>query len=127
MKYKVIKDFGIAEKGDIFVNSEEMPNYFSMEVSENDTYKNMGMTEDLIEAYTKQGYLIKIEEVQSTDKIDEVVAYINELMEAYANDHAEVEEKYANQEIPTCVKVEAETVYYNLTKVLTEIKNRLTA
>ena len=127
MKYKVIKDFGIAEKGDIFVNSEEMPNYFSMEVSENDTYKNMGMTEDLIEAYAKQGYLIKIEEVRSLDKIDEVVAYINELMEAYANDHAEVEEKYVNQEIPTCVKVEAETVYYNLTKVLTEIKNRLTA
>lgn len=127
MKYKVIKDFGIAEKGDIFVNSEETPNYFSMEVSENDTYKNMGMTEDLIEAYAKQGYLIRVEEVQSADKIDEVVAHINELMEAYANDRAEVEEKYANQEIPTCVKVEAETVYYNLTKALTEIKNKLTA
>jgi hypothetical protein len=32
-------------------------------------------------------------------------------------------EAYNDQEIPTCVKVEADTVYYNLTKVLNTIKD----
>ena len=31
-------------------------------------------------------------------------------------------EKYNNQEIPACVKVEAETVYFNMCKLLNKIK-----
>ena len=43
----------------------------------------------------------------------------------YESDYKEVIDKYSEGEIQPCVKVEAETVYYNLNKVLTKIKNTL--
>ena len=34
-------------------------------------------------------------------------------------------DKYSEGKVPPCVKLEAETVYYNLTKVLNKIKEEL--
>ena len=45
--------------------------------------------------------------------------------EQYEKDNQEVTDKVANNELPYCVKVEADTVHANLTKVLTHIKDML--
>ena len=44
------------------------------------------------------------------------------LLEQYENDHNELVEQYNEGEVPQCVKVEADTVYFNMTKVLKHIQ-----
>ena len=44
------------------------------------------------------------------------------MLQKYDSDLDEVLSKYNEGLIPTCVKVEAETVYYNMTKLLDKIK-----
>lgn len=131
MKYKVIKEFGIAKKGDILENSAEDPCLFTFEVEENNFYRSMSISDELLEAYEEDGYVELVEdenedtETEAVDKLCRIFDFINTLLNQYENDHKEVLEKYNNQEIPTCVKVEADTVYFNLTKVLNKIKDMI--
>ena len=47
------------------------------------------------------------------------------MVKQYDEDYNKVSEAYANQEIPTCVKVGAETVYYNMKKLLNKINSMI--
>lgn len=128
MKYKVIKEFGIAKKGDIFENSAEDPQLFTFEVEENNFYRSMSISDELLETYEEHGYVTRIEEDDNVETtIKETVEFIDSLLEQYDSDLNETITKFNNGEIQPCVKLEAETVYYNLTKVLKEVKNKLVA
>lgn len=59
------------------------------------------------------------------NKINNTVKLIDTLINQYENDYKEVIENYEAGKVHPCVKVEAETVYYNLNKVLTKIKDTL--
>lgn len=134
MKYKVIKEFGIAKKGDILENSAEDPCLFTFEVEKDNSYRSMSISDELLDTYEEHGFVELVEEDNSTkenkdmeaiDKLCYISDFIDTLLNQYEEDHKEVLEKYNNQEIPTCVKVEADTVYFNLTKVLNKIKDMI--
>lgn len=127
LKYKVIKDFGSARKGDVLVNSVEDPQVFTMECSNGDiegdnySYRSMSISDDIADLYVEEGYLEEVEDNKST----KVVNLIDNLVDQYDKDYKEVMDKYSEGKVPPCVKLEAETVYYNLTKVLNKIKEEL--
>lgn len=131
--FKVIKAFAEAKKGDIF--EETSDGIFTMErvdVDKNGTgYKSwvsMELTEQIIESLVKDGYLLDMTPEKSEEnitKIKEVEDYIDTLISTYTTDYTNLREAYENGDVQPCVKVEAETVYHNLIKVLNNIKNKI--
>jgi hypothetical protein len=57
------------------------------------------------------------------DRLVAVMNFIDEKLEQYATDHEALETQYNEGDVPQCVKVEADTVYFNLIKVLNKIKD----
>lgn len=117
-KFKVVKEFGCAKKGDVLEQNGDMLGFVE---DTGDTHREMFMSNDLVEAYVEAGML---EEVNSCcDTLEKVTNFVTEKLSQYENDYNEMMEAYNNQEIPACVKVEAETVYYNMNKILKAIND----
>ena len=51
--------------------------------------------------------------------------YIDILIDTYEKDHKDMLEAFENGDVQPCVKVEAETVYYNMIKILNSIKDKI--
>lgn len=133
VQYKVVKEFACGKKGDILTWNDETEMfefYFKDETSE----RALFMDKDTCDEYVDEGYLIVLDDEdecscddtlleEMSDKLDTIANTIDSLLEQYETDHKKLKEAYNNQEVPTCVKVEADTVYYNLTKVLNKIKD----
>lgn len=123
--YKVIKEFASAQKGDMLTYNEDTNLYeFSM-TTENDNEKcsrYMCMDEETAEEFVESGNLLVIEdedkEISAIDKLCALSDLIDTLEAQYKKDHDDIVEAYNNQEIPTCVKVEADTVYFNMNQIL---------
>lgn len=97
---------------------------FSMTI-ENDNEKcsrYMCMDEETAEEFVESGNLLVIEdedkEISAIDKLCALSDLIDTLEAQYKKDHDDIVEAYNNQEIPTCVKVEADTVYFNMNQIL---------
>lgn len=135
--YKVIKEFDNAKKGDIFTETENGTYLMERNTEDNNvsacyesvmrSYVSMELTEAAIAYYVAKGYLLEIKEENENEcnKLAEVADYINKLISTYESDHKAMLESFENGEVQPCVKVEAETVYYNLMKVLNSIKNKI--
>ena len=135
MKYKVVKEFACAKKGDILTwNDDTM--MFEFNYKDDNSERAMFMDEQTCEEYADDGYVIRIENEDEcscddmlieelSDKLTKIESTIDDLLTKYEEDHKQMNEAYNDQEIPTCVKVEADTVYYNLTNVLNTIKDKL--
>lgn len=131
--YKVIKPFNNAIKGDtFFCDPEYDENIYQLERNE---YKDglqstvyMEMTKDVLDEFVKQGYLVECNE-EDTDviasQLSEVLDYVKSLINQYTEDYNNMLKSFEDGGIQPCVKVEAETVYYNLNKVLNAIKNKI--
>ena len=127
--YKVIKEFASAQKGDMLTYNEDTNLYeFSM-TTENDSEKcsrYICMDEETAEEYVESGNLLVIEdedkEISAIDKLCALSDLIDTLEAQYKKDHDDIVEAYNNQEIPTCVKVEADTVYFNMNQILKKVK-----
>lgn len=127
--YKVIKEFASAQKGDMLTYNEDTNLYeFSM-TTENDNEKcsrYMCMDEETAEEFVESGNLLVIEdedkEIPAIDKLCALSDLIDTLEAQYKKDHDDIVEAYNNQEIPTCVKVEADTVYFNMNQILKKVK-----
>lgn len=127
--YKVIKEFASAQKGDMLTYNEDTNLYeFSM-TTENDNEKcsrYMCMDEETAEEFVESGNLLVIEdedkEIFAIDKLCALSDLIDTLEAQYKKDHDDIVEAYNNQEIPTCVKVEADTVYFNMNQILKKVK-----
>lgn len=127
--YKVIKEFASAQKGDMLTYNEDTNLYeFSM-TTENDSEKcsrYICMDEETAEEYVESGNLLVIEdedkEISAIDKLCALSDLIDTLEAQYKKDHDALVEAYNNQEIPTCVKVEADTVYFNMNQILKKVK-----
>ena len=127
--YKVIKKFASAQKGDMLTYNEDTNLYeFSM-TTENDNEKcsrYMCMDEETAEEFVESGNLLVIEdedkEISAIDKLCALSDLIDTLEAQYKKDHDDIVEAYNNQEIPTCVKVEADTVYFNMNQILKKVK-----
>lgn len=125
MSYKVIKEFGSAsaKKGDVLTDNGEGILTFS---STEDGYtRTIYLDYDTANFLCEEGYLLSIDD-ESEYNVDATLELIDDLLEKYESNLKETNEKANKGEIQPCVKLEAETVYYNLNKVLNKIKDTLT-
>lgn len=128
-EYKVIKAFACAKKGDILSYNEDSE-LWEFDIKDGSTQRFMCMDEETAESFVEEGNLLVLKgEAENIcshcQKLDNLKEFIDELIEQYTEDNNTVAEKYAEGEIQPCVKVEADTVYYNLIKVLNRIKEEI--
>lgn len=124
MKYKVIKDFGSAKKGDILDDEEYRElGLVSFYIEEDSITRTMSMDYDTADFLCEEG---KLEVIEDEDNVTKTVDLINDLLDKYKEDYDTIIESFNKGKVQPCVKVEAETVFYNLTKVLNKIKETLT-
>lgn len=134
MKYKVIKEFGCLKKGDILENSVEEPEIFTFEEENDNKYRYFSISDDLLNEYIEDEYVIEIADTEEENDDEEsyadhlenlickTVDEIDKLLESYEKDKEEAKTKYEAKQISTHDMVEAETVYANLEKVLNHIR-----
>lgn len=123
MEYTFNKDFGFFKADDKLTWDEEL-NAFTMEVKEENSFRSAMIDEHTAKDLYSEGILsVGIE--PRNNKVNNAVELIDTLLDQYENDYKEVIENYEAGKVQPCVKVEAETVYYNLTKVLNKIKDTL--
>nr|DAE43745.1 MAG TPA: hypothetical protein [Caudoviricetes sp.] len=126
--YKVIKAFNDLEKGDV-LNRTEDDTFFIEKESQTefgDKYFSIELSEETAEILENDGYLLGMDDEDEEDsKLEEIKEYVDTLIDTYTNDFNSMMEAYNEGDIQTCVKVEAETVYHNLIKVLNSIKNKI--
>ena len=126
--YKVIKEFGCAQKGDVLHENEEGLFELNVECDCSDCYssRSICISSDIADTLATAGYLEEFEETISTkceDRLVAVMNFVDEKIEQYTADHEALTAQYNEGDVPQCVKVEADTVYFNLIKVLNKIKD----
>lgn len=131
-QYKVIKEFGCAQKGDVLKENEEGLFELSVECDCNDMYcsRSICISADIASTLVSAEYLEEFEEHTWQNEIvseiemrlAKVADFVDEKLEQYEQDHEALVAQYNEGEVPQCVKVEADTVYFNLIKVLNKIK-----
>ena len=129
--FKVIKEFGCAQKGDVLHENEEGLFELNVECDCNDCYcsRSICVSSDIADTLALAGYLEEFDQDEEDRKYNEfeerliaVSAFVEEKIEQYAADHEALTAQYNEGDVPQCVKVEADTVYFNLNKVLNKIK-----
>jgi hypothetical protein len=124
MEYTFKKDFGFFKANDVLTWNEDI-DAFTMDVEEGNSFRSAMIDERTVEDLRSEGLLVANAEPEN-DKINTTVEFIDSLLKQYEDDYKEVTQKYKEGKVQPCVKVEAETVYFNLTKVLNKIKEELT-
>ena len=125
--YKVIKEFGCAQKGDVLKENEEGLFELAVECNCDDCHcsRSICISSDIADTLALAGYLEEFEEVKECEaelKLKEISEHIDEMLKQYAEDHDALIAQYNEGELPACIKVEADTVYHNMTKVLKHIQ-----
>lgn len=120
--YKVIKDCGLLKKGDRLFWDESLEAY-TLDESKEGYERSIMINDKLAEDLCKEGFLTTV----ATDKtvIEDTVEFIGNLVGQYKDDLLEVQNKFEKGEVQPCVKVESETVLYNLIKLANSIKGKL--
>lgn len=120
--YKVIKDCGFLKKGDRLFWDESLEAY-TLDESKEGYERSIMINDKLAEDLCKEGFLTTV----ATDKtvIEDTVEFIDNLVGQYKDDLLEVQNKFEKGEVQPCVKVESETVLYNLIKLANSIKGKL--
>lgn len=124
MEYTFKKDFGFFKANDVLTWNEDI-DAFTMDVEDGNSFRSAMIDERTVEDLRSEGLLVANAEPEN-DKINTTVEFIDSLLKQYEDDYKEVTQKYKEGKVQPCVKVEAETVYFNLTKVLNKIKEELT-
>lgn len=124
MEYTFKKDFGFFKANDVLTWNEDV-DAFTMDVEEGNSFRSAMIDERTVEDLRSEGLLVANTEPKN-DKINTTIEFIDSLLKQYEDDYKEVTQKYKEGKVQPCVKVEAETVYFNLTKVLNKIKEELT-
>lgn len=123
-QYIVTEPFGGLDKGSIFNwNGKEYECISSYEDEEYTSHYDITMSQTLVDDYVKAGLLQLVEEVIPVDaKWEKVIKEIEALENKYKRRNEAVAKKYKAGKMQTCQKVEHDTVYYNLTKLLNHFK-----
>ena len=123
MEYTFKKDFGFFKANDVLTWDEDL-NAFTMDVKEDNSFRSAMIDDHTVEGLYEEGILTMVD--PKNNKIDATVEFIDSLLKQYEDDYEEVMQKYKEGKVQPCVKVEAETVYFNLTKVLNKVREELT-
>ena len=124
MEYTFKKDFGFFKANDVLTWNEDI-DAFTMDVEDGNSFRSAMIDERTVEDLRLEGLLVANAEPEN-DKINTTVEFIDSLLKQYEDDYEEVMQKYKEGKVQPCVKVEAETVYFNLTKVLNKVREELT-
>ena len=124
MEYTFKKDFGFFKANDVLTWNEDI-DAFTMDVEEGNSFRSAMIDERTVEDLRLEG-LLEANAEPENDKINTTVEFIDSLLKQYEDDYKEVMQKYKEGKVQPCVKVEAETVYFNLTKVLNKVREELT-
>lgn len=129
MKYKVVEDFGSLIKGDIL---EQRVDVYVLEERINidgyTSYRYAEFDKEALDEEINTGRIIIIEDEpvdENAKKLNDAIDLLNELDKKYYEDYTKLMEEYENGDVPTCLKVEAETVYENLGKLVNAIRKTL--
>ena len=79
---------------------------------------------DMEDSFAKIIYALS-SAVDANDRINTTIKFINERIEEYKATITEANKDYNNGLLQTCVKVELETVNYNMIKVLSKVRELL--
>ena len=131
--FKVIKEFGGAKVGNIFCYDEDEKCYvlyyinYSNETMESIEYTDVLLAPAIVEVLAKEGYLEEVKEKVSitpeATKLKEITDFVYQQIENCKKDNTVIANKFEKGEVQPCVKVESDTVHYNLLKVLNHIKD----
>ena len=128
--YKVIKEFGCVEVGDMFCYDDANEVYTSSYTNANDTIINtreMVLVPSIVDILVKEGYLKEIKATPVTtpekNKLNTISEFVYKQIENCKKTNTEVAKAYEEGKMQSCVKVESDTVHYNLLKVLNHIKD----
>lgn len=127
-EYKLIRNYNGAEKGGMFTYDEEFNVYeYEHEKVTTNGISNVHLaySPEVMDMLEEGGFVSSVIEEEPTTKLDSVMQFIDELINTYTKDHDELMKEYEEGNVQPCVKVEAETVYCNLIKVLTAIKDKI--
>ena len=129
MKYKVVEDFGSLIKGDIL---EQRGDVYVLEERINidgyTSYRYAEFDKEALDEEVSSGRIIIIEDEpvdENAKRLNDTIDLLNELDKKYYEDYTKLMEEYEKGDVPTCLKVEAETVYENLGKLVNAIRKTL--
>ena len=125
-EYKVIKEFGCAKVNDIFSYREDVAAYW-MSAEEENSSRSMMLSVNYVNSLAEDGFLEELkeadaEEVLATMKLEVIKRLIEDLKKKYEARNKKVQSKYDAGKMMTCVKVEHDTVNYNLMKLLNQFE-----
>lgn len=128
-EYKVIKPFGVLKSGDILTLDNDMYTFSDEKSADAENYYSqvsVAISSNIMEEYAKSGLVEPIENVtvESSDenKIKQIRTIIAQLKNTYNQRKNNIEKKYQEGKIQTCVKVEHDTVYFNMMKLLNKLE-----
>lgn len=129
MKYKVVEDFGSLIKGDIL---EQRGDVYVLEERINidgyTSYRYAEFDKEALDEEVSSGRIIIIRDEpvdENSKRLNDTINLLNELDKKYYEDYTKLMEEYEKGDVPTCLKVEAETVYENLGKLVNAIRKTL--
>lgn len=128
-EYKVIKEFGCAKVNDIFSYREDVDAYW-MSAEEDNSSRSMMLSVNYVNGLAEDGFLEELKEakelnevdMQSIMKIEAIKCLIEDLKKKYETRNKRVQSKYDAGKMQTCVKVEHDTVHFNLMKLLNQFE-----
>ena len=126
---KVIKDineFGFRglRKGMVFTAKENGNGYVNKGSDENKSWFLL-IDSETVENYIEEGYMIRLEQCPTCAKLKAVKYRVEDMIKQYTIDHNNMQQAFENGEVQPCVKVEAETVYFNMIKILNNILDKI--
>lgn len=133
IEYEVIKPLSyssLLREGDILVYKNGSY-VFEKERSNNNfhAHTKVVLGESLINEYEQAGLIKAIsakdksKSPNTQDKLNKISSLICQLKNSYNQRKNNIEKKYKEGKLQTCVKVEHDTVYFNLMKVLNKIES----
>ena len=125
-EYKVIKEFGCAKVNDAFTYREDVAAYW-MSAEEENSSRSMMLSVNYVNSLAEDGFLEEIKEENIADtqaimKLEAIRCLIEVLKKKYEARNKKVQSKYDAGKMMTCVKVEHDTVNYNLMKLLNQFE-----
>lgn len=129
-KYKVLEEFDNTHKGQIFEYNEDRNVYeYNVTHDGDGTYCSVytSLSPSICEDFAKAGFLEEVveakEPISNADlKIKALSALIKDLKNKYETRNNKVQSKYEAGRMQTCVKVEHDTVHFNLMKLLNQFE-----
>ena len=123
-KIKIIKDIDnfAQRKGAIFIAKDGCNEYVN-KGNNGDMSWIVSLDIATVAYYIENGYAIRLSD--ECEKLEAVKERVENMIKQYTIDHNNMLQSFENGEVQPCVKVEAETVYYNLIKVLNNILEKI--